>query len=50
MKPEIGDEDSASLKTYLDASKMYDWNNNYIFFNFFTHHIEKKGFYFSFFF
>ena len=25
-KPEIGDEDSASLKTYLDASRMYDWN------------------------
>ena len=23
-KPEIGDEDSASLKTYLDASRMYD--------------------------
>ena len=26
IKPEIGDEDSASLKTYLDASRMYDWN------------------------
>ena len=23
-EPEIGDEDSASLKTYLDASRMYD--------------------------
>ena len=23
-KPEIGDEDSASLKTYLDAFRMYD--------------------------
>ena len=23
-KPEIGDEDSASLRTYLDASRMYD--------------------------
>ena len=23
-KNEIGDEDSASLKTYLDASRMYD--------------------------
>ena len=23
--PKIGDEDSASLKTYLDASRMYDW-------------------------
>ena len=23
-KPEIGDEDSASLKTYLDAPRMYD--------------------------
>ena len=25
QKPEIGDEDSASLRTYLDASRMYDW-------------------------
>ena len=25
---EIGDEDSASLKTYLDVSRMYDWNVN----------------------
>ena len=27
QKPEIGDEDSASLRTYLDASGMYDWNS-----------------------
>ena len=25
-KTEIGDENSASLKNYLDASRMYDWN------------------------
>ena len=25
-KTEIGDEDSVSLRTYLDASRMYDWN------------------------
>ena len=26
-KNEIGDKDSASLRTYLDVSKMYDWND-----------------------
>ena len=25
QKLEIGDEDSASRKTYLDVSRMYDW-------------------------
>ena len=27
QKPEISDDDSASVRTYLDASRMYDWND-----------------------
>ena len=30
-KPEISDEVSASLKTYLDASRMYDWKGDLLF-------------------